>query len=369
MQLELIRELSRTPGVDVDVFSVLPVATHPVEPRKIIATSWSEISPGIPSYRPGFVTLPGLKQVTQIASLTYFSAKAARSSKYDYILAFNMFPHVGVAAWWLHKRYGLPVACLLADPPVDDRGVRSRIAAALMSLYNSWTRRLLGVPERVIALTPLAAKMFAPQARAMFLDGAIASEIANTQTGAAFSTVRHDRKDIVYTGALTTYNGVIELVLAMGLVTSGDVTLHVYGKGPLTDHVRAAADAQDNIVFHGQVESSRIPPVQRDAFLLVSPRQIDHPISDITFPSKLLEYMASGTPVLTTRLRSISSEFNDRVYFAETGSPEDLAACIDELAARPPAEVRSVGALGRQFVVNHRTWSHAAQRIVQFLAQ
>lgn len=365
MQLELIREMELMPDVEIDVCSLLPLATFPKEPRGRIRASQRDIGPGIGSYRPGFLTLPGLKQSSQIMSMTRAASRLAKHQNYDYVLAFNMLPLVGVAAWWMKKRHGVPVACLLADPPVVTTDNNSWLASAALRAYNWWTRRLLGVVDRVISLTPDAARAFVPQARALTLDGAVPARLAANTPARSAST---DEKAILFTGALTPYNGIAEMVQAMRLVKDPSVVLHVYGGGPLSEFVRESVQACSNIVFHGKVDSSDIPSLQRDAFLLLNPRQIDHPVSDVTFPSKVLEYMASGTPVLTTRLRSFSSDYEGLVYFAEEGSPRDLAMRIDTLCALPPEELARVGAAARRFILETRTWNATAERVRRFLS-
>ena len=365
MQLELLRELNSMPDVDLDVCSILPVATFPTEPRKLIRSMYHEISPGIRAYSPGLITLPVLKQVAQIVGLLRAAAKLARHQEYDHVLTFNMLPLVGVAAWWVKKRRGVPIACLLADPPVETRDTRSRITSAPLAAYNWWTRRLLSAVDQVIALTPEAARTYAPQARAMVVDGAVPARLFADLPGR--SAVQQE-KTILFTGALTSYNGIAEIVAAMHLVTNPSAVLHIYGGGPMADFVRESARNSNRIVYHGKIDSSLIPKLQREAFLLVNPRQIDHPVSNVTFPSKMLEYMASGTPVLTTRLRSISSDYEDLVYFADVGSPEDLAVRIDALCATPSEEFAQVGAVARDFVLETRTWHAAAERMVSFLS-
>ena len=366
MQLDLLRQLRELPDVEVDVCSLLPLATYPREPRMRARSSQREISPDVISLRPGFWTLPLLKQPSQIVSLTRAASHLARKADYDYVLTFNMFPHVGVPAWWLKKRFGIPIACLLADPPIDSRIRTNPLAVAASRVFQMWTRHLLLSVDRVIALTAEAAKRFTPHAHAIAIDGAVPA-----QSVADHSHQRESvrEKKVVFTGALTQYNGVVELIEAMNLIANPHVVLHIYGGGPLSTFVREAASRSASIFYNGKVDSSYIPGILQDAFLLVSPRQIDHPVSDVTFPSKVLQYMASGTPVLTTRLRCFSSEYEGRVFFAEKGSSEDLAACIDRVAALPAKDLETVGHAGARFVLENRTWASTAKRILDFLPQ
>lgn len=372
MQLELLRGLSRLPGVKVECLSLVPVATFPREKRTWIRSSQVEVVPGVQSTRPGFLTLPLVKQVSQILSMAGAAKRAVQQEDYDYVLTFNMFPHVGVAAWWLRRVRGMRVACLLADPPVQTRTAKNWATSQLLRLMDGWTRRLLRVPGHVIALTEKAAQDFTPHAKILVMDGAIVppkppSEGSPNEVHATDHEGRGCR--VVFTGALTSYNGIRELVDAIPLVSSPGIEFHLYGSGELSAFVEEASAALENLMVHGHVDSTAMSEVQQDAFLLINPRQINHPVSDVTFPSKVLEYMVSGTPVLSTRLRCFSSEYDGCVFFAETGSPEDLAERIDTVAGLPSEERSRVGSAGREFVLLNRTWEASVRRIYEFLRE
>ena len=55
----------------------------------------------------------------------------------------------------------------------------------------------------------------------------------------------------------------------------------------------------------GCVTNDEIVRLQCEATLLVNPRPSDKEFCKYSFPSKTIEYMASGTPVLMTKLPGV----------------------------------------------------------------
>lgn len=365
MQLGFLRVLAEPTGdFAVDSLTVLPLAAFPRDRTLWVREGDVDLGGSNVSRRLSFVNLPVLKQIMQVVSGIRVGGRLMRAHKYDRILAFNMYPQVGIPAWWLGRWFRVPVVSLLADLPIDQDPDRQVASKAMMVVHNELTRRLIRTCEGVIVLNQCAAQRYAPQAACLLLDGAIDASLdpPDLEMGV------HGPKNIVFTGALVQYNGILPLIDAMRLVRTQDLVLDVYGDGQLATSVRDAASSEPNINYHGKVGSSAMASIQKGAFLLINPRVVADPISEVTFPSKVLEYMLSGTPILSTRLNGLRGEYEDKMYFIEGESAQSIAFAIDDLASRPPSELRDMGAKARRFVLHERSWAARAAAIRDFLA-
>ena len=56
------------------------------------------------------------------------------------------------------------------------------------------------------------------------------------------------------------------------------------------------------IHFGGVIPLSEVIEKEIQATILINPRPVDQEFTKYSFPSKIMEYMSSGTPVLTTKL-------------------------------------------------------------------
>lgn len=364
MQLGLIYALTSQPGgVIVDAVTVLPIASLPKDPSVWIRDAVIDIGESKAARRVGFLNVPVLKQFTQIVAVLWAGTKLATAHKYDYVLTYNMFPQVGLPARWIGRLFAIPIVCLLADPPVDHLPNRRGLSKVLRRAYEGLTSRLIGACAGVIVLNDLAADRYAPQAARLLMDGAVDV----VRAPASIGKERGGPRRVVFTRALVDYNGIVELVEAMRLVRCEDLVLDIYGDGPLAELASDAARTNARINYHGRVSGDAIAEIQSDAFLLISPRRIHDPVSEVTFPSKILEYMLSGTAILTTRLNGFTHEYDDKVFFVNDDSAPAIAAAIDDLAGRDADELRVTAARAREFVIMERSWKARGELILRFL--
>jgi len=119
-----------------------------------------------------------------------------------------------------------------------------------------------------------------------------------------------------------------------------------------------------NILFLGQRASSEVPLFMRAADVLVLPNKAgDIHSKRYTSPLKLLEYMASGTPVAASDLPSVRELLSeDECVFAAPDDAASLASAIRTILADPEAsQMRAARAVER---VRQQTWHARAERIL-----
>lgn len=109
-----------------------------------------------------------------------------------------------------------------------------------------------------------------------------------------------------------------------------------FGDGTAAEQVKARAAGNPRIRYFGVVPHSQILAYERRASLLVNLRPTQETYTEYSFPSKTIEYMLSGTPLLTTRLKGIPDAYFDYVFTADSGRPEDLARAM-RYGPDPPA--------------------------------
>ena len=80
-----------------------------------------------------------------------------------------------------------------------------------------------------------------------------------------------------------------------------------------------------------------------------------------------MEYMASGTPVLTTRLPGMPEEYYPYVYLLEEETAEGVEQALRHILSRPAEELAELGKNAKQFVMNNKNNISQAGKVLQML--
>ena len=103
--------------------------------------------------------------------------------------------------------------------------------------------------------------------------------------------------------------------------------------------------------------------------MLLNIRNSEDVYTKYSFPSKMIEYMLSGTPVLTTKLSGIPDEYNPYCYLATERSAEAIAQQIDSILASGQKQLTVLGAKAKNFVIESKNAFVQAKKILAFLGQ
>lgn len=129
---------------------------------------------------------------------------------------------------------------------------------------------------------------------------------------------------IVYTGKLDHNFGVMNLVHAFMEIQDDRLKLLICGSGEEKQHVEEAAQKDDRIDFKGQVSSDEAKRYILDGDILVNPRQNDSDYTKYSFPSKVIDYLATGNAVVTYKLDGMPDVYDNFIYFV----PDNTVASL-----------------------------------------
>lgn len=186
--------------------------------------------------------------------------------------------------------------------------------------------------------------------------------------------VRKSRADekvrkCIYAGLLDARYGVKAMVDGFVMADVADAQLHIYGSGPYEEELRAVAAAHKNVCYHGVAMNQEVVRAELNADLLVNPRPTHEEFTKYSFPSKNMEYMASGTAVLTCRLTGMPEEYWEHVYLADEETAEGFCEQFRKLLNLPAEQLERKGAGAREFVLTQKNNVMQAKKILQLLAK
>ena len=149
---------------------------------------------------------------------------------------------------------------------------------------------------------------------------------------------------IVYTGAVTPLYELDVVVRAIARIRDErpdlPIVFEVYGRGDAEEGLAALAaelGIADRLVLHGRVPLDDIPAALAAVDIGVSPIQ-RNPFTEISMPTKALEYAIMGKPVVAADLPAAHEHFDPPMLaWYESGSVASMAAAILRLVDDPAA--------------------------------
>ena len=187
---------------------------------------------------------------------------------------------------------------------------------------------------------------------------------------------KKSNKTIMYAGLLYKKYGVNTLLKAFIASELKDVEINFYGVGNANDasddalcEILDAAKQFSNIKYCGSLSSQECFEKEKQATLLVNPRPINERFVKNSFPSKNMEYMSSGTPLLTTNLPSIPEEYYEYCYVFEDETIEGFSKKLKELFEKDDAELEQMGLKGKRFVLEQKNNKVQTMKILDFIKE
>ena len=172
---------------------------------------------------------------------------------------------------------------------------------------------------------------------------------------------------VFYAGGVSKQYGLGNLVEGFRMADIPNARLHIYGPGDYVKELQQIAAEDQRVFYGGMLLNSQIVDKELEATLLVNPRPTHEEFVKYSFPSKTMEYMASGTPVLTTVLPGMPKEYHPYVYLMPEETAEGAAKMLTQVLACSDEELFQKGAEARTFVLDEKNNVIQAQKILDML--
>lgn len=172
---------------------------------------------------------------------------------------------------------------------------------------------------------------------------------------------------IAHAGTLNKEYGIEKILNVFALIDDPTLELWLIGKGDMTNEIIEKSKHDNRIKYLGFMQRSEVFEKLKKARLLVNLRNTDDVYTKYSFPSKMFEYMASGTPVLTTKLEGIPHEYYNYLYTTESYNDEVIKNKIVEILNKNDKDRLEFGMKARKYILNEKNSRKQVQKIVNFL--
>jgi glycosyltransferase involved in cell wall biosynthesis len=216
-----------------------------------------------------------------------------------------------------------------------------------------------------IAVTDRIMAELAPGRTYIRVEGGISENLLRERLGTRQNHIHNFVIGVA--GSLTKANGILEILEAFQLLEGEKWRLRIAGSGPLKADVERAIALDQRIEWLGSIPFASVLDLYCEADVLVNMRLTKKIKSDFFFPSKMMEYLASGTPVITTCTGHTEEEYGRFAFLLRDESPAGLATLIREVASKSPDELTTFGARARAYMCAHKSWRVQGRRIADHI--
>ncbi|MBR2376628.1 MAG: glycosyltransferase [Clostridia bacterium] len=348
---------------NLSLISVMPIASFPKEKKIFIKGGKSKLYDAVEYLKIFFINVFGLKQLTQITSLKKALKKVVKDKENPVIVNFNPYVTLSIPTLKYAKKHNIKTVCIVADIPVTVPKHYNFIKKAFRRLEINKYHNNIGKYDGLIVLNENVINEFAKGKPYYLMDGGVTEkEIENTKV---VKPENHDNLQILYTGALESYNGIKEMIEGF-LMVEKNLKLTICGGGTLSSYVQDMANKYENIEFKGLVPHDEVVKLQANAGLLISTRPIDGFALKLTFPSKMIEYMLSGTPILTTKLNGLTKDYEDKLFFCGQ-TPNEIAVAISNFFDLSIEDRYKTATTAREFIKNKKTYTYHSKGVMNLI--
>lgn len=245
---------------------------------------------------------------------------------------------------------------------VDVEDASDRRVGVVHSAARRSVARSLAMLDGYVVLTEQMAEVLNAEGKPyLVMEGLADAQAASPDPDGSEKT---SHPSVLYAGALRKEYGLETLVRGFQAWDEPDAELVVYGQGDYATELSSIADADPRITYHGAVPMAEVVEAEHRAWLLVNPRPADQEFTKYSFPSKNMEYLVSGTAVLTTRLPGMPREYLEHVLTIDEPGPAGVAQALAKALAEGRDGLLRRGEQGRAFVLDHKNNVHQASRIL-----
>ena len=196
----------------------------------------------------------------------------------------------------------------------------------------------------------------------IIMEGLVDSEITPDNTNNPTNEV-----SFFYAGGLHKRYGLGMLVDAFHKLPYDNCRLVLYGSGPYVDELKEICSKDPRIEYRGLAPNEEVVEGEKKATILVNPRPTNEEFTQYSFPSKNMEYMASGRPLLTTKLPGMPKEYYDYVFLFEEESTDGYYKTLDRMINTQREELDQKGVEAQKWVLKNKNNIVQTKRIIDLV--
>jgi glycosyltransferase involved in cell wall biosynthesis len=173
---------------------------------------------------------------------------------------------------------------------------------------------------------------------------------------------------ILYTGSLLKDFGIEMLLKAFLKIEDENYELWICGPYNESKTVQKYAKIDQRIKYLGFLQKDAVAKLQQKATVLINPRPNIGEYVKYSFPSKTMEYLLSGIPVIMFKLDGIPDDYYEHIYFIEKYNANSIAQKMIEICNKSRGELSDFGKKAKMFIINKKDCTSQTKKVIDMLS-
>lgn len=365
-QWGFIEGLSNNGQNKIDVISALPVGSYPKSNKKLFFFQRKYKYKNVIVSELGFINFYLIRE--QILTREFYKkTKLLLKNKEKVVLyVYSLYLPFLLAMLKLKKEYGqnLHICLIVPDLPGEHGIMRS-----VYSLSGIWDRlianktiSLARKADSYVLLTKQMKSALQIDKPFCVVEGFFSNNDFSMQEF-LLKNSNNNNKIIFYAGSLNLKFGINQLLESFSEIEDSNYRLWLCGPPNEAKGIIEAAQRDSRIQYLGYLPKKEINMLQQQSTLLINPRQNTGNYVQYSFPSKTMEYLASGKPVVMYNLAGIPPEYDQFINYVGTS----LKETIIEIASKPAEELEQIGKRGKEWVIKEKNNTAQIRKVKEML--
>lgn len=351
--------------VNISIVTVPFLSTFPLGYRKpIVKYGLSKFNGIVPTKCASFVNIPFLQQFLSTAEKDVFKwCRSHSGSKHIVVYSLNSnLMNIAIQAKKTFKDVELTV--IVPDLPEHMASNPIYNALGLKEKNVKWVYNHISYFDNFVLLSEaMSVPLGIQNHKFVVVEGIFNSSSKSTEN----FEFEADTKIILYTGALSQKYGVDNLMKAFSSIQNPNYRLVICGDGDAKELIQEKALADKRINYLGKISHESILALQKKASLLVNPRMPEGEYTKFSFPSKTMEYFASGKPVLMYKLLGVPVEYFNYCYTLDDFTHDALAKKMTEILSLPSEDTERIGEKASDFILTEKNAKNQVRKIIELM--
>lgn len=369
LNYNIILGLDEALNTQINLINNVQIPTYPKFPKIMFRKQvWSHSKNESDDINCGFINLPLIKHLSR-AITTFFAIKQKiKEYKEETICLLTYDLHMGISLAIKLIKFLYPKVCtcaVLPDIPnalltVSSGGsitFKDKIKAAIKTSFIKQFDSYVFITEYMKDIVDVKNKSYT-----------VVEGIYNNNQP-LLTQEKNDKKIILYTGQLNPAYGMENLLDAFIDIYQEhkDYELWICGGGKLSQYIKDLALTCKGIKYLGYCGPEKIKECQMNSTVLINPRQNTGEFTKYSFPSKTMEYLASGKPVVGYKLSGIPTEYDKYINYVEDDSIEALKNKLIEICSMSLTKRNEIGEKSRKFILENKNPKKQCDKIVNMV--